>query len=457
MVANKKWLSLLLGMVLVLVFGACSMLETQPTPTYSPVTPTPEPEKHVKLTFNVHVPLNTPSDQPIYLHIIDEVTGADFNTTTYQLPATGEDLYTININVPVDSVVFYRYANNTNSLEVDYTGAVVRHRIVHAYQHTEIDDTIVGWYGQPAYQGNLGRLSGKVVDEGQNPVAGVVVSAAGMETISDENGDYLFEFLPIGLHTIVVYSPDGSYQIFQQQAMIGTDLETKAAIQVNSSKFVSVVFVASIPADVLAGIPVRLVGNYAQLGGYNDPIWDGVGISAANAPVMARGTDGKHRLEVSLPVGAEVHYKYTLGDSLWSGEQSAEERFVVRRFIVPDHDIVLEDTVETWNSSQKGGISIITSIPEGVTQGDVWIQFKYDEDWMEPIPMWQIEGGKWFAVLTSPLDSFVNIKYRYCLNGDCDQSPEVNADGYLIQRNLDILPQVQNLENELIAWRFVEE
>jgi hypothetical protein len=79
---------------------------------------------------------------------------------------------------------------------------------------------------------------------------------------------------------------------------------------------------------------------------------------------MTRGSDGKHRLEVKLPVGAELHYKYTLGDSVWSGEQAETGKFFVRRLIVPDHDLLIEDEVVTWNNSEFGEISLITRVPE---------------------------------------------------------------------------------------------
>ncbi len=130
---------------------------SSPAPT-GDVIPTIEPEKHVKLTFNVHVPLNTPDEQPIYLHLLDEVTGSSINSVIYELPANGEDLYSINISVPLDSLVMYRYSNNTNSLEVDYKGEVVQHRIVDAYQHMVIDDTIVGWAGQEDLYWKYGKI-----------------------------------------------------------------------------------------------------------------------------------------------------------------------------------------------------------------------------------------------------------------------------------------------------------
>ena len=453
----KRTSVLVYALFFLMFLAGCTTSTIQPTAQAQVDAALLEPEKHVRLTFNVHVPLNTPSDQPIYLYLLDEVTGSELNSTIYQFPATGEDLYSISINVPLDSVVMYRYSNNTNSYEVDFQGNLVQHRIINCFQNTEVDDTVVGWAGQPLYQGNLGRLSGVVTNDSGNPVSGIVVTVAGMETITDQDGGYVFEFLPIGTHNIVAYAPDGSYQLFQQQATIGTELETKAPIVMVPSDFVQVDFVVDIPDDILQAIPVRVVGNIKQLGGYSDVIWDGVGVSAANAPIMSLGEDGKHHLTVSLPVGAEIHYKYTLGDSIWSAEQGNAAKFFVRRLIVPDEDVVIEETVQTWNNSNFGAISLITFVPEELRKGDVWIQFRYGPDWMEPMPMWATaEDGKWFAVLTSPLNEFVNVKYRYCLNGDCDTYPETNEDGYLIQRNLEILSEIQNIEDELIAWRVVQ-
>jgi len=199
-----------------------------------------------------------------------------------------------------------------------------------------------------------------------------------------------------------------------------------------------------------------MIGNFEQLGGGEDLRWGSVNASAAAAPLMARGQDGRYRLDVLLPAGADVHYKYTLGDAFWSAEQRKSSHYVTRKLFVPNYDTVIEETVESWNISEFGSLSLIVTVPEPLNQGEVWIQYKFI-DWMEPIPMWQVDEYTWFSVLTSPLQFFGSVTYRYCLDGDCDKTPEVNTDGYLIQRNLELLPEIQNIQDEIYGWRVHED
>jgi len=437
------------------LWGCGAIVEPELSDMATP-EPTVEPEKHVKVTFQVNVPSGTAADLPVYLHVIDDVTGISFNAVTYEVPRVTGDKFVVHINVPINSLVKYRYSLGGRQYERNIMDEVVTYRCVHAYQQTIIEDTVVSWEGYDSYDGNYGRVNGLAYSTEGEPIEGLIVTIAGMETRTDENGFYQFEVVPIGIHNLVAYSKDGSYRVFQQLATVGTLLETKANLLLDPAALVRVVFILDTPEDELAGLPVRMIGNFSQFGGGEALQWGGVNVAAAAAPMMARGEDGRYRLDVILPVGAEVHYKYTLGDAFWSAEQQQSSHYVTRKLFVPAYDTVIEESVESWNISEFGSISIIATVPEPLNQGGVWIQYKFI-DWMEPIPMWQVDDQTWFSVLTSPLQFFGSVTYRYCLDGDCDMTPEVNPDGYLIQRNLELLPEIQNVQDEVYGWRVIEE
>ena len=452
---NKFLLLLTFCLMATALWGCGAIVESELSDVATP-EPTAEPEKHVKVTFQVNVPSGTAADLPVYLHVIDDVTGLSFNAITYEVPRVTGDTHVVHINVPINSLVKYRYSLGGRQYELNIMDEVVTYRCVHAYQQTIIEDTVVGWEGYDFYDGNYGRVNGLAYSTGGEPIEGLIVTIAGMETRTDENGFYQFEVVPIGIHNLVAYAKDGSYHVFQQLATVGTLLETKASLLLDPAKFVRVVFILDTPSDELAGLPVRMIGNFSQFGGGEALQWGGVKTAAAAAPMMARGEDGRYRLDVMLPAGSEVHYKYTLGDAFWSAEQQQSSHYVTRKLFVPRYDAVIEESVESWNISEFGSISIITTVPEPLNQGEVWIQYKFI-DWMEPIPMWQVDEHTWFSVLTSPLQFFGSVTYRYCLNGDCDMTPEVNSDGYLIQRNLELLPEIQNVQDEVYGWRVIEE
>jgi hypothetical protein len=452
----NKFLILLTFCLMAMFFWGCgATVEPEPLDMATP-EPTVEPEKHVKVTFQVNVPSGTSLDLPVYLHVIDDVTGISFNAVTYEVPRTSGDKHTVHINVPINSMVKYRYSLGGRQYERNIMDEVVKFRCVHAYQQTVIEDTVVAWEGHESYDGNYGRVNGLAYSTEGEPIQDLIVTIAGMKTRTDENGFYQFEVVPIGIHNLVAYNKDGSYQVFQQLATVGTLLETKANLLLDPAEFVRVVFILDTPDDELAGLPVRMIGNFSQFGGGEELQWGGVNVAAAAAPMMARGQDGRYRLDVMLPVGAEIHYKYTLGDAFWSAEQRENSHYVTRKLFVPEYDTVIEETVESWNISEFGSISIITTVPAPLNKGEVWIQYKFI-DWMEPIPMWQVDDQTWFSVLTSPLQFFGSVTYRYCLDGDCDMTPEVNPDGYLIQRNLELLPEIQNVQDEVYGWRVIEE
>ena len=87
-----------------------------------------------------------------------------------------------------------------------------------------------------------------------------------MQTLTASDGSFILEGLPTGMHNLVVYSLDGSFQPFQQGAVIAPDSTTPAMIQVNPNTTVNVTFLVSPPENNLKGIPIRIGGTSGQDG-----------------------------------------------------------------------------------------------------------------------------------------------------------------------------------------------
>ncbi|NSW51597.1 MAG: hypothetical protein HPY85_03725 [Anaerolineae bacterium] len=438
-------------------FVACSQdSETEPiTQELSEHNNNPEePREYAEVKFRVRVPADTDDGKGVYLHLLDEVTGLPLNPVTYHLTKDQDNVFIANIGIPLHSVIRYRYTlgESVADTELSASGQPVRYRMAAVDQPLSIDDTVAAW-GNQVYIGNTGMVQGHVLDSGGFPVGNSLVIIAGMQTRTNTDGSFSFELIPVGTHLLTVYHPEGRYSFFQQQATIGTDLVTPAEIVVGSSSMSRVTLHLTVPDDVFAQLPVRLVGNTPSTGNTLRDLTGGTSIAVDQAPYLAYHGGREYSISIDLPVGFDFRYKYSHGDGFWNAEQSSSSRFPVRQLIVPDHDIDLYDVVESWNTSDKAPLSIITTIPEGTPlDSTVSIQFRPFE-WMEPIPMWRIDDQRWLYVLTAPLEYFTGMNYRYCLNGDCDTMPEVNQDGLLIQRKLEITTEPQNIEDVIMGWR----
>ena len=125
--------------------------------------------------------------------------------------------------------------------------------------------------------------------------------------------------------------------------------------------------------------------------------------------------------DLSLPVGYDLRYKYSLGDGFWNSEHYANGNFRTRQVIVPDRNIDIYDEIETWKYGQSAPVRFTVQVPgETPVTDTVSIQFKYSSsDWMIPIPMWQMGNNRWSYILYGPFLDMGSMYYRYCRNDQC--------------------------------------
>jgi len=457
------------------IFAAqgCNMPElvaTAPAASQNTAAPTAQasadqlPAPETLISFRVVAPPNTPPDTLIYLSLLDEVTGLALNAQVYPMepgaPIPGNEsspVYVITLPFRIGSLIKYRYERSVGPIRVAEhlsDGSAVRYRIYHVVGQGFVDDVISRWT-DTAYMLPSGRIAGSASDAvtGQ-PIANLLIAAGGAQTFTASDGSFLLEGLPPGVHNLTAYAIDGAYQTFQQGARVAAESTTPAPIQLQPAKFSNVVFVVRVPEGTLPVIPVRLAGNTYTLGNTFADLALGASALPANMPVMKPLPDGRYTLTVSLPVGADVRYKYTLGDGFWNAERNSDGSLRLRQLIVPEQTLLVEDTVETWQDGAKSSLTFDVHAPADTPPQDfISIQFNPLIGWTEPLPMWNLGGGRWAYVLYSPLELPAELRYRYCRNGQCGfaddaQTPGVDHPGRVVQ----LSDQPQTITDQITAW-----
>jgi len=457
---TKKILTLLLLTVLI---SGCSV------PALEKVLPSGSESGNqnplVEITFKVKVPANTPENETIYLSTLDEVTGLGVNAEAHQLELEpdltgqgGSRVYAVTLTVPQFSILKYRYTriNQYAIIEHTETDQQVRYRMAYADNNQIIQDVVNRWsdtdYDWPA----PGRISGQITNaENGQPIPGVLVSAGGLQTHTTANGSFLLSGLPPGVHNLVAYAIDGAYQISQQGAEVASQANTEAILGLTPSQFVDVTFLVSVPF----GTPensVHLAGNLYQLGNTFGNLSGGMNTIPERMPQLAYAGDNRYGIILSLPVGAEIRYKYTLGDGFWNAEHNLDGSFRVRRFVVPDKPVEINSTVETWSDGDLQSVTFDVYTPENTPQNEnVFIQFN-PYGWTTPLPMMKLEENHWVYILYSPFEIISDLTYRYCRAGACGIADDAETIGSDSGRPVQPSNQPQYIADTVSSWAFLD-
>ena len=380
--------------------------------------------KQSSIIFFVSTPFNTEADSEIYLDIVDEITGINFNPVRHKMQFVSENLFSLELSFPEYSLVKYRYAigSNPTTIEHNTSGEPVRYRVVNTRSTETVvaRDVIATWTDSPVNI-SLGRLEGKLIDAKTGAgIPNALVNLNGLQTASAVDGSFFIENAMPGKFIITVFNIDGRYETFQQEAIIASDSSTPAEIALSSRPISHITFIVTPPPDHNLLAPIRLIGGASQLGnGFSDQT-NGTGFAAADNPTLRAQSDGTYTLTLELPAGMDMRYKYSLGDGFWNAERHADGQFITRQLIVPAEDSTITETIANWKTGQRLPIRI-----EVLPQNDIalpqqlYIQF-HSFIWTAPIPMWQnIEKDIWLYEVFSPLYLSPVIDYRLCYDAQC--------------------------------------
>ncbi|MEW5868969.1 MAG: hypothetical protein AB1894_06810 [Chloroflexota bacterium] len=429
--------------------------------------PLPIPPETI-INFRVEVPNDTPATETIYLAVLDDVTGLALNVQSFvmqlveptpaDIAARGYRLYLTSLPFAIGSVVKYRYERQSSEARVsEHTGdgSPVRYRLYYVQGPGSVEGDIVSRWTDTKFTQTTGRITGQAIDAGTGaPIPNLLITAGGSQTLTTSNGAFLLEGLPPGVHNLVAYALDGSYKTFQQGARVASESATLAPLSLDAVPFVKGFFIVSVPSGTPPIIPVRLAGSLYSLGNTFATLTGGISALATSMPVLEPLPDGRYSLTVDLPVGADVRYKYTLGDGFWNAEHLRTGEFRLRQIIVPPRNFLVEENVDTWYSGPPNSLSFDLTVTADTPPGDsISIQFDPLFGWTEPIPMWHIGGQRWAYVLYSPLNLPGNFNYRYCRNEQCGIGDDVlTPERYGQGRPLKIAGQPQTQTDQVEAW-----
>lgn len=424
-------------------------------PTPAPGNPNPTPVALAEATFTALLPAPLAPGETMLLGVLDEVTGLGLNPTLYPMTQVDAQRYSLKLPIVLNSVIKYRYyrQGSFTALEDTAAGNVVRYRLYHATGPGGSEDRVASWSDTP-FSGQTGSLAGTVIDtKTGRPVTNMLVNAGGISTFTDSLGQFVLYDLPVGTHTLVAYAPDGMHTTFQQGAAVAAGLTTNAPVSVQSMPTVRVTFIVNTPADSVPGAPVRLAGNLLQMGNTFADLSGGISTVATRMPTLSPLDGTRQSITMNLPVGADVRYKYTLGDGFWNAEHGKDGAFVLRQLIVPSSDVTVNDTIETWAAGNSAPILFEVNAPANTPPGEVVsIQFN-PFGWMEPFPMWPMGGNRWVYKLYSPLNMLGSFHYRYCRNDQCGSADDsFTAGPQANNRVVSTSLTGQNLKDAVSAW-----
>lgn len=423
--------------ILALTSQACalSLLELPQLPGASstplPSGPTPTPLPRSQVQFTVRLPEPLPAGEVLALSAVDEVTGLALNPVDYQMTAVDTITYTATLPIPDQAVLKYRYIRRgaTVVIEDSNLDMPIRYRIAHISGPMQIVDTVSSWSDRP-----VNTLSGNIYGTAINsdtgaPIPGILVTAGGVQTLTDSAGRFELVGLRGGTHNLVGYALDGSFQTFQQGATVAENQGTPVQVTMRPAQQVNIIFTVSVPASTQRGVPLRLAGNLLQLGNTFSDVRGGLSTIADRMPVLTPLPDGRYSVSLFLPAGAHLQYKYTLGDGFWNAEFTAGGQYMLRDLIVPAQNTTITDDVQSWQAGPNAPILFELTVPQDTPATDsIYIQFS-PYGWTPPIPMWSRGNNQWGYKLYGPLNMVGSFGYRYCRNGQCDAADDAQTSG----------------------------
>ncbi|MDD5371571.1 MAG: hypothetical protein PHQ40_21030, partial [Anaerolineaceae bacterium] len=372
----------------------------------------------------VEVPTDTPVGADINLLLLDEVTGLSINPIVHAMKVVDERHYSVSLLLRFKSVIKYRYslATSTPTLERTRSGELVRYRLCQVSGPLTIQDVVSSWK-ESSSSDPAGSITGRVINAAtQTPIPGLMLAVGGQQVLTASDGSFLIDGLLEGTHNLVAYAMDGEFLTFQQGARVLAGMTTPAQIALTPTGRVNVTFSVDPPKENIIGLPIRLAGNLITLGNTFADLPGGLSSIASRMPLLSQLPDGHYQITLSLPSGAEIEYKYTLGDGFWNSELSAGGNVVLRKLTVPEHDTNIADKIVTWRTPGYGPVTFDLTAPENTPTGEsVSIQFK-PFGWTEAVPMWPLGNNHFLYVLFNPLNISGDLAYRFCRNDQCGNS-----------------------------------
>ncbi len=402
------------------LLSACSgLFQNQESPII--FTETVENYPKAEVVFQVRLPSALIEGEKLVLEVLDDVTGVYFNPSQYEMAKQNDQDYFVRLPLIVGEKIKYRFLRQSTQSIYEYTtqNLPVRYRMLLVNGPLVIQDAVATWADQP-YSGPVGRIRGQLMDQAtQQPLPNMAIYAAGMQTISASDGSFVLEGLPIWTQNVVIASLDGMYETFQQGAVINDEATTPILLALTRRPTTEVTFLVKIPEGFTTELPLRLASNLYSLGYPEAELASGASAISSNLPVFSKVSSDEYSLTLTLPVGADLRYKFTFGDGFWNSELSSSGNFVTRELVVSGSTKTIQKRIELVQSPNMGEIKFNVNVPQTTPSNEqVSIQLNAF-GWMESLPMQKTGENQWTYTLYSPTHLVNNFSYRICRNDQC--------------------------------------
>jgi hypothetical protein len=171
----------------------------------TPAGPSPTPQPMAQTTFVAILPEQLAAGETLFLIVLDEVTGLSLNATYYQMQPRDAQTYTATLPLPLNSVIKYRYMRrgSTQNTEDTALNVAIRYRLYSVLAQGETQDIIADW-ADKSYNRATGNIQGRVLNADTNtPLPNMMVTAGGVQYITDSGGRFSIQGLPAGTHNLV--------------------------------------------------------------------------------------------------------------------------------------------------------------------------------------------------------------------------------------------------------------
>ncbi len=415
----------------IILIGGCLVSACGSENSKTKLTQSASTHPDVLASFFVELSEPLPIDTQLALAMVDPLNTHDLNPSFQIMQSVDELHFQLDFPAKKGMMLQYHYVRigKSNETEIRSDGQPLPSRFYFISSHSRIQDTIIGFAAAPSTI-QIGRIEGTVKIRGSNePAIGVIVTTAGITTTSSMDGRFQLEGIPVGTQNITIFSPDGSLEPFEQQAIIEKDFITPVDIELNSRKLVNVTFIVKTPSSTPPHATLRLFGNTTSLGDSFAGLFGGISLSQNRAPTLSRQSQNEYLVVLQIPVDSEILYLYSLGDTFWNRETLLSDHSNFRRIFVAQEDMVIEDQIKSWDTQNYGPITFIFNPPASTTETDkIQIQFNA-YGWMDPLEMWPTGDGKYEFSLFSPMNFSTPVNYRFCRSEICGTfEPEKKQD-----------------------------
>ena len=466
-VSNCKFISLsfcLIPCLLILALSGCTQyidyLPIQGTAT------SPDPDKTLQnlIKFTVSLPDNIENQGDIFIDVLDEVTGLSINPTRYRMSFETNGIYSAQVSFLKGSVVKYRYVLNQDQSyhpEYDPIGMPVRYRLLYVTNDLTVNDLVYAFdNNQSGFCKSFGRIQGKVINAASNTgVPDVLITAGGLQTYSATDGSYTLDCIKPGKHNLVAMHINGSFQPFQQEAIVAENSLTPAVIKISPRPLVDITFITKLPdnqSDILNNANIRFIGNIYNLGNTFANLNGGFSTLASKAPLLKQTSQDTYSITIQLPAGLDLRYKYTLGDGYINSERNEEGGYFIRQIIIPNESTVIQDSISNWGDGVNNITTLLLDAPDNTPALEV-ISIQINPSiWTNPIPMRNIGNNQWEFHYIHSLHSPEEITYRYCRNDQCEfpfvDEKEMSISSFTFKQD----EEYQKINDSMDSWPGIE-